>query len=128
GVGQQVVGDDVQLLLLFVLHVDGARRAQGADQGAARHHLTDLDAGGGRRRQRRDQSLRQVEGGEVGGEIGAGGHDVLQILWAKRGSAPHGPSDRRRQVRRRLTLRWIHGLRSNALAGEIGSVRGARSR
>ena len=42
--------------------------------------------------------------------------------------SPHGRSDRSRQVRRRLTSRRSRGLRSNALAGEIGSVRGARSR
>ncbi|MNE31730.1 hypothetical protein D3C80_1253110 [compost metagenome] len=77
-VRQDVVGDDVELLLLLVLHVDDARCAQRPDQGPARNDLADLDAGGGGDRQGLGQALRQIEGSQVGGEVGAGGHGGLQ--------------------------------------------------
>ncbi|MNY34628.1 hypothetical protein D3C86_1689830 [compost metagenome] len=77
-VRQDVVGDDVELLLLLVLHVDDARCAQRPDQGPARNDLADLDAGGGGGRQGLGQALRQSERGQVGGEVDAGGHGGLQ--------------------------------------------------
>jgi hypothetical protein len=55
GLGDDFVADDVELFLLFALHVFAAGRAQNAHEGAAGHFGADFHAAGGDRFDQRSE-------------------------------------------------------------------------